>query len=57
MVEVAPDITIDDFPAGFEGYLFNNYATSVTCGTMQVLLLRFSIKPNIMTMKESEKYI
>jgi len=30
MVEVASDLTIGDFPAGFEGYLFNNYAVSAT---------------------------
>jgi hypothetical protein len=29
-VEVAPDINITDFPAGFEGYLFNNFAVSAT---------------------------
>jgi len=32
MVEVAPDITIGDFPAGFEGYLFNNFSTTATGG-------------------------
>jgi len=30
MVEVGTDITVGDFPAGFEGYLFNNYAVSAT---------------------------
>ena len=30
MVEVGSDITVGDFPAGFEGYLFNNYATGAT---------------------------
>ena len=33
MIEVASDITVGDFPAGFEGYLFNNYAMSATTGT------------------------
>lgn len=32
MVELASDLNLTDFPAGFEGYLFNNYATSVTDG-------------------------
>lgn len=33
MVEVASDIAANDFPAGFEGYLFNNYAASaITSG-------------------------
>lgn len=30
MVEVGSDVTVTDFPAGFEGYLFNNYAVSAT---------------------------
>jgi hypothetical protein len=30
MVEVASDIAVSDFPAGFEGYLFNNYVASAT---------------------------
>lgn len=30
MVELASDLSITDFPAGFEGYLFNNYAASNT---------------------------
>jgi len=32
MVELAPELTVGDFPAGFEGYLFNNYAMSATTG-------------------------
>jgi len=30
MVEMADEINLTDFPAGFEGYLFNNYAISAT---------------------------
>ena len=30
MVEMAEDVSPADFPAGFEGYLFNNYAMSAT---------------------------
>ena len=30
MVELAEDITLGDFPAGFEGYLFNNYDNVAT---------------------------
>lgn len=30
MVEMAEDIPLDVFPAGFEGYMFNNYLTAVT---------------------------
>lgn len=30
MVEVASDLTVGDFPAGFEGYLFNNYDMAAT---------------------------
>lgn len=30
MVELAEDISVTDFPAGFEGYELNNYATSNT---------------------------
>lgn len=30
MVEVSSDITVGDFPAGFEGYLQKNYAVSAT---------------------------
>jgi len=30
MVEVGTDIAVGDFPAGFEGYSFNNYAVSAT---------------------------
>lgn len=30
MVEMAEDVPNDVFPAGFEGYMFNNYSTSAT---------------------------
>jgi len=30
MIEVAADLTVGDFPAGFEGYLFNNYDMAAT---------------------------
>lgn len=30
MVELADEIPLDVFPAGFEGYIFNNYASSAT---------------------------
>jgi len=30
MVEVADEIPLDVFPAGFEGYMFNDYATGIT---------------------------
>lgn len=30
MLELADDIAVTDFPAGFEGYLLNNYAVSAT---------------------------
>lgn len=30
MVEMAEEIPLDVYPAGFEGYMFNNYDTSVT---------------------------
>src|ERR1035437_5945710 len=30
MIELAPEIAADVFPAGFEGYQFNNYAKSAT---------------------------
>lgn len=30
MIEMADDITITDFPAGFEGYLLKNYSTTAT---------------------------
>jgi len=30
MVEMAEELPLDVFPAGFEGYMFNNYATSAT---------------------------
>lgn len=30
MVEIADDLPLDVFPAGFEGYMFNNYSSDVT---------------------------
>jgi hypothetical protein len=30
MVEMASDITVGDFPAGFQGYEFNNYTNAIT---------------------------
>ena len=30
MVEIADDLPLDVFPAGFEGYMFNNYSSAVT---------------------------
>jgi hypothetical protein len=30
MLEMAEDISLDVYPAGFEGYMFNNYASSAT---------------------------
>jgi hypothetical protein len=32
MVELADNISPDLFPAGFEGYIFNNYSTAITGG-------------------------
>jgi hypothetical protein len=34
MIEIAEDAPIDAFPAGFQGYVFNNYATSATTDTI-----------------------
>ncbi len=30
MIEMAENVNVEDFPCGFEGYLFNNYAASAT---------------------------
>jgi len=30
MVELAEDVPLEVFPAGFEGYMFNNYSTAIT---------------------------
>ena len=37
MVELADNITPDLFPAGFEGYIFNNYAVSATSDPSHIL--------------------
>ena len=34
MIEVADDLSITDFPAGFEGYMLNNYEISNTGGSV-----------------------
>jgi hypothetical protein len=44
MVEIADDITLGDFPAGFEGYLFNNYARSATTFSVAGIAPKISYK-------------
>jgi hypothetical protein len=37
MVELASDLTVGDFPAGFEGFLFTNFAQSATTGSYEAI--------------------
>lgn len=44
MLEMADDFELSDFPAGFEGYLFNNYAISATSAGLAGIAPQISYK-------------